>query len=139
MNYNQRMSGIVALYGAICQTSPSRVPRLLPAPTLEYLPNYFRPEGGWRWLASIVRPPLPLLDVTALLLYNFLRMTAERFYEIYNRQFLKLVQAVAMQGIDEKKIRWNEAVMGDLSKVRLMIGDWLTTNTVRGAEGRIPL
>jgi len=141
INYNQRMSGIVALYAAITQTSPSSVPHLLPPgtqPNLSAVPSYFRPEAGWRWYALIVRPPLTLLDLTPLLLYCFLRMTGERFYDLYGRQFVKLLRAIAEKGIDEKAVRWNEGVQGDLSKVRLLIGDWLANGRVVGAEGRTP-
>lgn len=138
VNYNQRMTGIISLYAAICQTSPQAVPHILPQPTIQHIPAYFKPEGAWKWLASIVRPPLPLLDVTPQLLYNFLRMASERLYQVYNKQFIKLLQALATQGIDEKKIRWNDGVMGDLSMVRNMLSDWMQSGQIVGAGGRIP-
>jgi nucleoporin GLE1 len=138
LNYKQRMSGIISLYAAIVQTSPGAVPKLLSSPTVQYVPPFFRPDGGWKWCAMILRPPLPLLDTTALLLYVFLRMTGERFHQLFGRQYIKLLRAIAEQGIDNKQIKWNEGVQGDLSKVRLLIGDWLQSGQITGAEGRAP-
>ena len=140
VNYRQRMSGIVSLYAAIVQTAPTTVPHLTaPAPRTEQLvPAYFRPEGGWRWLSLILRAPLPLLDTTPLLIHTFLRMAAERFHQLFGRQFIKLLQALAEQGLDAKLIKWNEGVQGDLSKIRLMIQDWMDTGRIKGAEGRVP-
>lgn len=132
------MSGIISFYAAIVQTSPSSVPQLTPTPSLASIPTYFRPEGGWRWLALIVRPPLPLLEVTALVLYTFLRMTSERFHSLFGKQYIKLLQAIAEQGIDQRKVKWNDSVQGDLSKIRLMIGEWMEKGQIIGAEGRIP-
>lgn len=138
VNYNQRMSGIVSLYAAILQTSPSSVPQLSPTPALHHVPDYFRPSGGWKWYANILRAPLPLLDVTPLLLYTFLRMSGEKFFELYGKQYVKLLRGLAEQGIDGQAIRWNKEVQGDLSKVRILIGEWLQNGRVVGAEGRFP-
>lgn len=138
VNYKQRMSGIISLYAAIVQTSPSAVPKLLSSPTIQHVPAYFRPEGGWKWYAMVLRPPIPLLDTTALLLYVFLRMTAERFHQLYGKQYIKLLRAVAEQGVDQKQVKWNDGVQGDLAKVRLLIGDWIEKGQIKGAEGRIP-
>jgi nucleoporin GLE1 len=138
ISYKQRMSGIISLYAAIVQTSPSSVPQLTSTPSLSSVPSHFRPEGGWRWLALIVRPPLPLLEVTALVLYTFLRISSERFHQIFGQQYIKLLKAIAEQAIDERKVKWNDAVQGDLSKIRLMIGDWMEKGQIVGAEGRIP-
>lgn len=132
------MSGIISLYAAILQTSPSAVPQLASTPSLQSIPTHFRPEGGWRWLAIIVRPPLPLLEVTALLLHSFLRMASERFHALFGKQFIKILRAIAEQAIDERKVKWNENVQGDLSKVRIMIGEWMEKGKIEGAEGRIP-
>lgn len=132
------MSGIISLYAAIVQTSPGSVPRLSQSPSFDNIPTYFRPEGGWRWLALIVRPPLPLLEVTALVLYTFLRMTSERFHQLFGKQYIKLLSAIAEQAIDQKKVKWNDSVQGDLSKIRLMIGEWMEKGRITGAEGRIP-
>lgn len=138
ISYKQRMSGMISLYAAIVQTSPGDVPQLSPTPSLSSIPPHFRPEGGWRWLALIVRPPLPLLEVTPLLLHTFLRMSSERFHTLFGKQYIKLLRAIAEQGIDERKVKWNEGVQGDLSKIRLMIGEWMEKGQIIGAEGRIP-
>lgn len=132
------MSGIVSLYAAIVQTSPKSVPQLTPSSSIASIPPYFRPEGGWRWLALIVRPPLPLLEVTALVLYTFLRMVSERFHTLFGKQYIKLLRTIAEQAIDQKKVKWNDSVQGDISKSRLMIGEWMEKGQIQGAEGRIP-
>lgn len=132
------MSGIISLYAAIVQTSPSTVPQLTSNPSIVNIPSYFRPEGGWRWLALVVRPPLPLLDVTALLLRTFLRMVSERFHTLFGKQYIKLLRAIAEQAIDQQKIKWNDSVQGDISKIRIMIGEWMEKGQIQGAEGRIP-
>lgn len=140
VSYKQRMSGIVSLYAAIVQTSPSTIPSVLPSGVrmAQHVPPYFRPEGGWRWLAIVVRPPVPLLDITALQLFVFLRMTGERFHSLFGKQYIKLLRAIAEQGIDQKLVKWNDGVQGDLAKVRLMIGDWMDKGQIKGADGRIP-
>lgn len=138
MSYKQRMSGIISLYAAIVQTAPSSVPSLLQQRTIGMIQPFFRPEGGWRWLATVVRPPFPLLDTTALLLYVFVRMTGERFHALYGKQYEKLLRALAEQGIDQKVVKWNPGVQGDLAKVRLLIAEWLERGQVKGAEGRVP-
>jgi len=138
VNYNQRMSGIISLYAAIVQTSPTSVPQLSPSPELSNVPTFFRPAGGWRWHALILRSPLPLLDITPLLLYTFLRMSCEKFFELYGKQYVKLLRSIAEQGIDGGAVKWNKEVQGDLSKVRILIGEWLQNGQVKGAEGRIP-
>ena len=139
ISYNQRMSGIVSLYAAIVQTSPSTVPNLLSRPmTSQHIPPYFRPEGGWKWYAVILRPPLPLLDLTPLLLYHFLRITGERFHSLYGHQYIKVVQAIVTQGTNGDVVKWNKDVQGDLSKVKILAGGWLENGVVKGAEGRQP-
>jgi len=140
ISYNQRMSGIISFYAAIIQTSPSSVPHLLSSSslTIQHVPPYFRPEAGWKWYATILRPPLPLLDLTPLLLNTFLRMNGERFHALYGKQFVKLIQAIAEQGIDAGKVQWNKETMGDLSKTRNMIGEWLLKGKVEGTDGRVP-
>lgn len=138
INYSQRMSGIIGLYAAICQTSPSAVPSISPSSNPSAVPAYFRPSAGWAWLALILRDPLPRLEVTPLLLYSFLRMSGERFYALYGRQYVKLLRAITDQAIDRSMVQWNPNVQGDISKVRIMLGEWIQNGRVEGAKGRIP-
>lgn len=65
-------------------------------------------------------------------------MASERFHVLFGKQYIKLLQAIGDQAIDQKKVKWNDSVQGDLSKIRLMIGDWMEKGQIQGAEGRIP-
>lgn len=154
VQYAQRQSGLLALYAAILQTSPSESPQSLPpsvsatTASASLIPIYLQPSYAWRWLVLILRPPFVSLEPTPLLLITFLEITGVRLQEIYGRQFNKYLDVLWREGISEGKAGFkgstntnagtNGGGGGRASYVRLgmWLEEWEKKGVVQGCVGR---
>jgi nucleoporin GLE1 len=138
VQYAERMSGLVALYASILQTSPLDPPQG-PCPdstALAHVPVHFRPAAGWRWLVLMLRPPLVGLEPTPLLLVTFLEIAGPGLREVYGRQFDKYLEVLLREGMREGKAGFSEKAKSSTVRLLLWLEDWEKKGVVEGAPGR---
>ncbi|GAA5886307.1 hypothetical protein JCM6882_001598 [Rhodosporidiobolus microsporus] len=126
VQYATRMSGLVALYASILQTSPLSPPQgPCPPDRVANVPPWFRPSAGWRWVVLMLRPPLVGLEPTPLLLVTFLEIAGQTLLELYGRQFAKLLEVVLREGIrgEQEKV-WSEKARSSRVRLGLWLEDW---------------
>ncbi|BGP02878.1 hypothetical protein RTG_03000 [Rhodotorula toruloides ATCC 204091] len=137
VQYGERMSGLVALYASILQTSPLDPPQgPCPPDRLANIPPHFRPAAGWRWLVLMLRPPLIGLEPTPLLLVTFLEIAGEGLLEIYGRQLAKYLEVLLREGMREGKAGFSEKAKSSTVRLLLWLEDWEKKGVVESAPGR---
>ncbi|KAI5477641.1 poly(A)+ mRNA-nucleus export-related protein [Pseudohyphozyma bogoriensis] len=137
VQYASRMSGLIALYASIIQTSPLVAPQgPCPPTSLSNIPSHFRPSAGWRWLVLILRPPLVALEPTPLLLGTFLEVAGESLLEIYGKQMGKFLEVLLREGVREGKATFSEKSKASVMKLGLWLEDWEKKGTVETPSGR---
>lgn len=137
VQYGERMSGLVALYASIIQTSPLDPPQgPCPSDRLANVPPHFRPAAGWRWLVLMLRPPLIGLEPTPLLLVTFLEIAGEGLLEIYGRQLAKYLEVLLREGMREGKAGFSEKAKSSTVRLLLWLEDWEKKGVVESAPGR---
>lgn len=134
--YSTRMSGLLALYAAILQTSPLEAPQAVPSANVEMVPAHFRPAAGWRLLVLLLRPPLITLEPTPLLLITFLEIAAPSLLELYGRQFQKVLRSLLTDGVRGGRAEMAEKSKGARVRLEIWLEDWEKSGAVEGARGR---
>lgn len=135
------MSGLVALYGAILQTSPLSSPQGPPPSSsspsaLGNVPAHFRPAAGWRWLVLMLRAPLVALEPTPLLLVTFLEVAGEALLDVYGRQMHKVLECLLREGVREGKAGFSDKAKGSQVRLLLWLEEWEKTGRAECAKGR---
>lgn len=134
------MSGIVALYGAIIQTSPLDQPQAIgPASsdTLRRVPPHFRPSSGWRMLVLLLRPPLVALEPTPLLIVTLLEIAGPRLVEVYGRQMRKVLEALLREGCrDDSNAVFSDKARSSRMRLLLWLEEWEKTGQCEEVPGR---
>ncbi|GJN93082.1 hypothetical protein Rhopal_006127-T1 [Rhodotorula paludigena] len=137
VQYAERMSGLVALYAAILQTSPLDPPQgPCPPSALANIPPHFRPAAGWRWLVLVLRAPLVALEPTPLLLVTFFEIAGEALVEVYGRQFAKFLEVLLREGVREGKAGFSDKAKSSTVRLLLWLEEWEKTGRVECASGR---
>lgn len=137
VQYAERMSGLVALYASVIQTSPLDPPQgPCPDSALSHVPTHFRPAAGWRWLVLMLRPPLVGLEPTPLLLVTFLEIAGPGLRGVYGRQFDKYLEVLLREGMREGKAGFSEKAKSSAVRLLLWLEDWEKKGVVEGAPGR---
>lgn len=137
VQYAERMSGLVALYGSVLQTSPLEAPQgPCPESALGHIPPHFRPAAGWRWLVLMLRPPLVSLEPTPLLLVTFLEIAGPGLRGVYGRQFDKYLEVLLREGMRAGKAGFSEKAKSSTVRLLLWLEDWEKKGVVEGAPGR---
>ncbi|BGP51045.1 Nuclear pore complex nucleoporin component [Rhodotorula kratochvilovae] len=138
VQYAERMSGLVALYGAIVQTSPLSAPQgPPPSPSvLANVPAHFRPAAGWRWFVLMLRAPLVGLEPAPLLLVTFLEVAGEALLEVYGRQMHKALEVLLREGVRGGKAGFSEKARSSSVRLLLWLEEWEKTGKAECAKGR---
>ncbi|GAA5911270.1 hypothetical protein JCM8208_004314 [Rhodotorula glutinis] len=139
VQYAERMSGLVALYAAILQTSPLTPPQGPPPSSpdaLRNVPPHFRPAAGWRWLALVLRAPLVALEPTPLLVVTFLEVAGAALVDVYGAQMRKLLECLLREGVREAKAGFSDKARGSQVRLLLWLEEWEKTGTAECAKGR---
>lgn len=132
------MSGLVALYAAILQTSPLSPPQgPPPSPdALAHVPPHFRPAAGWRWLVLILRAPLVALEPAPLLVVTFLEVAGAALVDVYGAQMRKLLECLLREGVREGKAGFSDKARGSQVRLLLWLEEWEKTGAAECAKGR---
>ncbi|KAK4052833.1 Nuclear pore complex nucleoporin component [Microbotryomycetes sp. JL201] len=139
VQYAQRMSGILALYASILQTSPLKSPQgPCPQDRVSNVPDHFRPKAGWRWLVIILTKPLVSLEPTPLLVITFLEIAAQTLRQTYGKQFDKFLEVLSREGLKEGKAEFSDKAKSSSVRLSLWLEDWEKTGQVESATGREP-
>ncbi|SCV69391.1 BQ2448_2411 [Microbotryum intermedium] len=139
IQYASRMSGVIALYAAITQTSPLEAPQgPCSRDHLSHVPPHFRLSAGWRWIVLILRVPLVGLQPTPQLLGSFFEIAGERLLEVYGRQFAKVLEVVLKEGIREGKAGFNDKSVSSTVRLTLWLEEWEKNGKVEQTQGRRP-
>ncbi|SCZ97525.1 BZ3500_MvSof-1268-A1-R1_Chr4-3g07230 [Microbotryum saponariae] len=139
IQYASRMSGLIALYAAITQTSPLEAPQgPCPREQVAHVPPHFRLAAGWRWIVLILRVPLVGLQPTPQLLGSFLEIAGERLLEVYGRQFAKVLEVVLREGIREGKAGFSDKSVSSTVRLTLWLEEWEKKGKVEMTQGRKP-
>ncbi|GAA6020856.1 hypothetical protein JCM8202_005469 [Rhodotorula sphaerocarpa] len=137
VQYAERMSGLVALYASILQTSPLDAPQgPCSDSALAHVPAHFRPAAGWRWLVLMLRPPLVALEPTPLLLVTFLEIAGPGLGEVYGRQFGKYLEVLLREGMREGRAGFSDKAKSSTVRLLLWLEDWEKKGVIEGASGR---
>ncbi|KAM0786941.1 hypothetical protein ACM66B_002362 [Microbotryomycetes sp. NB124-2] len=139
VQYAQRMSGIVALYASILQTSPLKQPQgPCPIDNLVNVPEHFRPKAGWRWLVIILMKPLVTLEPTPLLVITFLEVAAEGLRQVYGKQFDKVLNVLLNEGLRQGKAEFSDKARSSTVRLTLWLEEWEKSGKVEATTGREP-
>jgi len=83
----RRVSGFTRLYAAVIISSPP------PSGSTASASHPHGIEHAWSWLGHMVNiEPRP--DITATVLHEFLAVAGHSLWQVYRRQFVKLIQSV---------------------------------------------
>ncbi|KAI9359603.1 GLE1-like protein-domain-containing protein [Zopfochytrium polystomum] len=115
--FNERMSGIVALYAAILQSTTAKG-------------NQHGMEYAWSWLSRIVN--LKPRRVTAHVIQSFLEVAGHAFIKTYGRQAVKLLQFIYQFYIPKMPA---ECVASATRLSLFLERDFLKTGTMPPMEG----
>lgn len=139
IQYASRMSGLIALYASIIQTSPVEPPQgPCPSDHLNHVPRHFRLSAGWRWLVLILRTPLVGLQPTPQLLVSFLEIAGESLLQVYGKQFGKVLDVILREGIREGKAGFSEKSVSSTVRLTLWLEEWENKRKVESTQGRRP-
>ncbi|KDE06516.1 hypothetical protein MVLG_03167 [Microbotryum lychnidis-dioicae p1A1 Lamole] len=139
IQYASRMSGLIALYAAITQTSPLEAPQgPCPHEQVAHVPPHFRLAAGWRWIVLILRVPLVGLQPTPQVLGSFLEIAGERLLEVYGKQFAKILEVLLREGIREGKAGFSDKSVSSTVRLTLWLEEWEKKGKVEITQGRKP-
>lgn len=134
--YSTRMSGLVALYSAILQTSPLLAPQgPLPANALANIPSHFRPSAAWPFLTHLLLPPLAALEPTPLLLITLLEISSRNLAAIYGRQWQKFLECVLREGLRERKAGFSDKSRSSTVRLELWLEEWEKRGVMEAPDG----
>lgn len=130
------MSGLVALYCSILQTSPLSSPQgPIPSNLLSNIPSHFRPSAAWSFLTHLLLPPLVGLEPTPLLLITFLEIGSKRMKGIYGRQWEKFLEVLLREGLREGKAGFSEKSKSSSVRLMLWLEEWESKGVMESPEG----
>ncbi|KAI8057639.1 GLE1-like protein-domain-containing protein [Syncephalis plumigaleata] len=117
--YKERMCGMVALFSAIVQTTPSG-----------NNPNPYGMLYGWRWLACILnRSPH---TITPMLINTFLEIAGPALLEVYGDQARKLLQFIIQDYVPRLPPKSPAAN----SRLKSFLEEYMATGRIKDFPGR---
>ncbi|MBW0561293.1 hypothetical protein O181_101008 [Austropuccinia psidii MF-1] len=133
VQYSARMAGILALYAAIAQTDPRDVvPSLkdrVADDQIQRIPPQLRLDFSWCWFSYMLKLPMIQLSSTPQLISTYIEIAGARMYEIYGKQYLKLLSVILNEGIKNQKAQfnWNEC-KPSISRLETLLEDLVSQN-----------
>ncbi|TIB34261.1 hypothetical protein E3P84_01867 [Wallemia ichthyophaga] len=143
VQYNDRMSGILALYFAILQTRVSTDNLVLSGDQarnatqddlVSRIPPQFRFGMCWTWLAHALRPPLPTLATIPQLLATFFEILGQPWQIAFGEQARKVLRLLKTVIDDDNA--WASNSEANLTRIRLLLDKWSSGLPLSGVEGR---
>ena len=134
LQYTSRMSGIIALYFAICQTKPSNPPSNASI-DVEKIPNHLRLSSLWIWQARMISPKMMEHTITPALFSILIEIAGPKMLLGYGKQIQKVWQLLRIEGLQNKKAQFTTKQTANSARVRLelLLDDWAKSGKVVGA------
>ncbi len=85
-DFEDRMKGLVGFYAAITQTNDLG----------NQVKNPYGPANAWRWIAGVLNMQ-QTIPIAVEMLSLFLSISAYKLHEVYNKQFMKIMQYIQQQ------------------------------------------
>ncbi|MCO5562938.1 hypothetical protein L7F22_016574 [Adiantum nelumboides] len=136
LQYTSRMSGIIAMYFAICQTSPSKPPSNQEV-DLSRIPSHFRLRALWAWQARMVSPRMMEHTITPALFSVLIEVAGPVVLTGFGKQTSKLWKLIRIEGLQNGKAGFTKQQSANSARVRLelLLDEWIKTGKVEGATG----
>lgn len=138
LQYTSRMSGIMAMYFAVCQTTPTTPPSQQ-ALDVSRIPNSMRPSALWIWQARMVSPRMLEHTVAPALLSTMIEIAGPCLLSTYGVQCRKVWTLLLVEGLGNRKAGFTQDKAANSARVRLqlLLEEWSKAGVVQGAtEGR---
>lgn len=143
VQFTSRISGIMAFYFAICQTSPISPPP--PAghsspspPDVATIPPQFRSSAMWTWQARCITPPMTSHAVIPALWATLIEVAGDTVLAYYGKQAAKIWRLLYEEGILKGKadfIRLEEGKAAS-GRLQLLLEDVIKTGKAEPPKGR---
>lgn len=136
LQYTSRMSGIIAMYFAICQTSPSKPPSNQEM-DLSRIPSHFRLRALWSWQARMISPNMMEHSITPALFSVLIEIAGPILLLGYGKQISKMWKLIRLEGIQNGKAGFTKQQTANSARVRLelLLDEWIKTGKIEGATG----
>lgn len=142
MQFTSRISGIIAFYFAICQTSPVAPPppskRTASDVEVSLIPPHFRSSAMWTWQARCITPPMTTHAVVPALWATLIEVAGDTVLSYYGKQAVKVWRLMYDEGILKGKadfIRLDEGKAAS-GRLQLLLEDVMKTGKVEAPKGR---
>ncbi|KAI5742859.1 hypothetical protein M8J77_011976 [Diaphorina citri] len=124
----KRMTAMVQLYAAITIT-----------PTRSSGSHPHNLQFSWRWLAAMLNlDPQP--DISATLLYSYIKIAGNKMAATYRNQFFKLIRLIQTQYLRKiKQVTPEDQSQQSIAILEELINTIVKTNNVPPPEGQLPI
>ncbi|UZJ51533.1 hypothetical protein CBS101457_000853 [Exobasidium rhododendri] len=132
--YTTRMTGIIAFYFAICQTTPSAPPRSNSFDAKQ-IPEQFRVKALWIWQARAMSTRVLDQSLSPALWSALIEIAGRCLLSTYGKQTVKVWKMMLSEGLLQEKAGFCKLQGANSAKVRLMqlLEDWNSSGTIQGA------
>ncbi|PWN33602.1 GLE1-domain-containing protein [Meira miltonrushii] len=136
LQHTSRMSGIIAMYFAICQTTPSKPPSNQEV-DLSRIPAHFRLRALWAWQARMISPRMMEHTITPALFSVMIEIAGPKVLTGYGKQTSKVWKLIRIEGLQNGKAGFTKQQSANSARVRLelLLDEWIKTGRVEGATG----
>lgn len=128
------MTGIIAFYFAICQTSPTAPPG---SNTFDakLIPQQFRVKALWVWQARAMSVRVLDQSLSPALWSALLEVGGPTLLSTYGKQTAKVWELLLVEGLGKEKAGFCKVQGANSAKVRLkqLLEDWKKSGQIEGA------
>lgn len=130
------MTGIIAFYFAICQTTPTPPPGSSTA-EVQLVPDQFRIKALWIWQARGMSPRVLDQSLSPALWSALIEVAGPALFSTYGKQVTKVWKLMLIEGIGQEKATFCKNQAANSAKMRLkqLLEDWAKSGRVEGATG----
>jgi nucleoporin GLE1 len=130
------MSGIIAFYFAICQTTPTAPPGAT-SMDVKLIPNHFRIKALWTWQARAMSQRVLDQSLSPALWSALIEVAGPTLLSTYGKQVVKVWRLMLVEGLGQEKAAFCKMATANSAKVRLkqLLEDWSRSGQVQGATG----
>lgn len=132
--YTTRMTGIIAFYFAVCQTTPTAPPGSS-SMDVKLIPKQFRIQALWTWQARAMSPRVLEQSLTPALWSALLEVAGPALLATYGKQTVKVWKLMLVEGLGREMAGFCKAASANSAKARLkqLLEDWSKSGRMEGA------
>jgi hypothetical protein len=128
------MTGIVAFYFAICQTTPSAPPGSNSFDAKQ-IPEQFRVKSLWIWQARAMSTRILDQSLSPALWSALVEVAGPCLLSTYGKQTVKIWRLMLLDGVNQEKAGFCKIQSANSAKARFkqLLEDWSKSGRVEGA------